>query len=157
MPNSDLPAWLIEQITRKPSLEVLFNGFCKKLAKQGLPIWRVNIGLETLHPADVGFSFVWLDGELSHAIRKSPRFAGQSEQVSGPHPIADDEAAVAHAALEPYGALLYARVDLARDAAGQPRVMELELVENCGHFIADERPDLVAERAAEFFGGTATA
>ncbi len=29
--------------------------------------------------------------------------------------------------------------------------MELELVPGCGHFIADERPDLVAERAQEFF------
>jgi pimeloyl-ACP methyl ester carboxylesterase len=28
--------------------------------------------------------------------------------------------------------------------------MRLELVEGCGHFIADERPDLVAERAIEF-------
>jgi pimeloyl-ACP methyl ester carboxylesterase len=30
--------------------------------------------------------------------------------------------------------------------------MEVELVEDCGHFIADERPELVAERAREFFG-----
>ncbi len=29
--------------------------------------------------------------------------------------------------------------------------MRLELVEGCGHFIADERPDLVAERARELF------
>lgn len=29
--------------------------------------------------------------------------------------------------------------------------MQLELVDNCGHFIADEMPDLVAERAREFF------
>jgi pimeloyl-ACP methyl ester carboxylesterase len=28
--------------------------------------------------------------------------------------------------------------------------MEVELVEGCGHFIADERPDLVASRAREF-------
>ena len=28
----------------------------------------------------------------------------------------------------------------------------VELVEGCGHFIADERPDLVAERALEFLG-----
>ncbi|MGV1049320.1 MAG: alpha/beta fold hydrolase [Solirubrobacterales bacterium] len=28
--------------------------------------------------------------------------------------------------------------------------MEVELVDGCGHFIADERPDLVAERAREF-------
>lgn len=77
-------------------------------------------------------SLVFIDGELSHAIRKSPRFAGDSERVDGPVPIADDERAVALAALAPYNApspLLYARVDLARDAAGQPCVMELELVE----------------------------
>jgi pimeloyl-ACP methyl ester carboxylesterase len=30
--------------------------------------------------------------------------------------------------------------------------MQVELVENCGHFIADEMPDLVGERAREFFG-----
>ena len=74
-------------------------------------------------------SIVMIDGELSHAIRKSPRFAGDSEQVDGPFPIAEDEQAVATAALAPYGDLLYARVDLARDATGRPMVMELELVE----------------------------
>jgi pimeloyl-ACP methyl ester carboxylesterase len=30
--------------------------------------------------------------------------------------------------------------------------MRIELVSGCGHFIADEMPDLVAERALEFFG-----
>ena len=74
-------------------------------------------------------SIVMIDGELSHAIRKSPRFAGDSEQIDGPFPIAEDERAVATAALAPYGDLLYARVDLARDASGRPMVMELELVE----------------------------
>jgi len=74
-------------------------------------------------------SLVWLDGALSHAIRKTPRFAGDAEQIDGPFPIADDERAVAEAALSGHGDLLYARVDLARDDAGQPMVMELELVE----------------------------
>jgi pimeloyl-ACP methyl ester carboxylesterase len=32
--------------------------------------------------------------------------------------------------------------------------MEVELVRDCGHFIADERPQLVAERAREFFAGS---
>jgi pimeloyl-ACP methyl ester carboxylesterase len=31
--------------------------------------------------------------------------------------------------------------------------MAVELVPGCGHFIADERPELVAERAREFFAG----
>jgi pimeloyl-ACP methyl ester carboxylesterase len=30
--------------------------------------------------------------------------------------------------------------------------MQIELVPGCGHFIADEKPDLVAERALDFFG-----
>ena len=29
--------------------------------------------------------------------------------------------------------------------------MRVELIEGCGHFIADERPELVAARAREFF------
>lgn len=75
-------------------------------------------------------SLVWIDGELTHAMRKTPRFVGDAERVEGPFPIADDERAVADAALAPFATrILYGRVDLARDANGQPMVMELELVE----------------------------
>jgi hypothetical protein len=75
-------------------------------------------------------ALVWIDGEITHAVRKSPRFTGGREAVTGPWPVADDERAVALEALAPYAArLLYARVDLVRDAHGRPAVMELELVE----------------------------
>jgi glutathione synthase/RimK-type ligase-like ATP-grasp enzyme len=74
-------------------------------------------------------SLVWIDGALSHAVRKTPRFAGDPERIGGPFEIADDERAIALAALGPYGDLLYGRVDMARDAAGRPMVMELELIE----------------------------
>ena len=75
-------------------------------------------------------SLVWIDGELSHAIRKSPRFTGDAESVTGPFPIAAEEREVARAALAPIAdQILYGRVDLARDPSGQPVVMELELVE----------------------------
>ena len=74
-------------------------------------------------------SIVMIDGELSHAIRKTARFSGDVEKVDGPFPIADDERMVAEAALAPYGDLLYGRVDMARDEYGHPMVMELELVE----------------------------
>ncbi len=67
-------------------------------------------------------ALIWIDGELTHAIRKAPRFAGGLEQVTGPFPIADDERAVATAALAPIAAdILYARVDVVRDLAGQPQ------------------------------------
>jgi glutathione synthase/RimK-type ligase-like ATP-grasp enzyme len=75
-------------------------------------------------------SLVWIDGALTHAVRKSPRFAGQTEAVTGPFPIADDERAVAMAALAPFAdRILYGRVDIARDDAGGPVLMELELTE----------------------------
>lgn len=76
-------------------------------------------------------SLVWIDGALTHAVRKAPRWAGQDEHASpSTVPIAEDERAVAEAALAGLaGELLYARVDLVRDDAGAPRLMELELIE----------------------------
>lgn len=77
-------------------------------------------------------ALVAIEGVLTHAVLKHPRFAGQDERVTGPHPIEDDERAVAEAALAVApgaGSLLYARVDLVRDESGAPMVSELELVE----------------------------
>lgn len=75
-------------------------------------------------------SMIWIDGELSHAIRKAPRFSGDDEQIEGPMPIAAEERALAEAALAPLASeILYGRVDMARDERGQPMVMELELIE----------------------------
>jgi len=75
-------------------------------------------------------ALVWIDGELTHAVRKSPRFAGGVENVSESVAIERDERALAEEALAsaPAG-LLYARIDVARGADGRPCVMELELVE----------------------------
>jgi hypothetical protein len=75
-------------------------------------------------------SLVWFDGAFSHAIRKSPRWAGDTEIVSAAVPIADDERALAERvlALVP-SPILYARVDLLRDDAGAPLLMELEVIE----------------------------
>jgi glutathione synthase/RimK-type ligase-like ATP-grasp enzyme len=84
---------------------------------------------------------VVIDGEISHAVRKNSFFLGGRH--AGPEgravPVADDERdaaravlACARAELELAGVrplIRYARVDLARDAQGVPRLMELELVE----------------------------
>jgi glutathione synthase/RimK-type ligase-like ATP-grasp enzyme len=77
---------------------------------------------------------IWIDGELTHAVRKSPRFAGQQESVTGPFPVSDAEATVARRAVAVVKELkrldlLYARVDMAPGLGGEPRVMELELIE----------------------------
>jgi len=75
-------------------------------------------------------ALMWIDGELTHAVRKAPRFSGKDEAVTGPLPISAAEAEVARAALAVTGApLLYARIDLAPGPDGTPQIMELELIE----------------------------
>lgn len=76
-------------------------------------------------------ALVWIDGELTHAVRKTPRFEGEDESVSTDAvAIAPAEAALARRAIEAVGVpLLYARVDVAPGPEGEPVLMELELVE----------------------------
>jgi glutathione synthase/RimK-type ligase-like ATP-grasp enzyme len=76
-------------------------------------------------------ALVWIDGALTHAVRKAPRFEGDREQVS---PIAmsitPSEAALAERVLATVDMpMLYARVDMAPGPDGGPVIMELELVE----------------------------
>lgn len=79
-------------------------------------------------------SLIAIDGEVTHAIRKAPRWSGGVEAVTGPVPIEPAERALAHAALGHVprtgdGPPLYGRVDLVRDAAGAPMVAEIEVIE----------------------------
>lgn len=75
---------------------------------------------------------VFIDGEFSHAVRKTPfqhlaAAGGAGECRVEPDP---DEVAAARAALRVVQpAPIYARVDLVRGEDGHPLVMELELVE----------------------------
>lgn len=75
-------------------------------------------------------ALVWIDGTFTHAVRKSPRFAADTEQVSAALAISPAERAVGEAALARWKEqLLYARVDVAPGLDGRPVVMELELIE----------------------------
>jgi glutathione synthase/RimK-type ligase-like ATP-grasp enzyme len=75
-------------------------------------------------------AIVTIEGTPTHAVRKSPRFIGDAEHVSEAVAIEADEARLAAQALAAAPeAVLYGRVDVARDGAGRPCVMELELIE----------------------------
>jgi hypothetical protein len=80
-------------------------------------------------------SLLYFDGTLSHALRKRPqpgdfRVQPEYDGILTAHDPAPDELAAAEAALAAAGEpLLYARVDLVRDLAGRPVLMELEAVE----------------------------
>ncbi|MEA2194639.1 MAG: hypothetical protein QOG42_1073 [Solirubrobacteraceae bacterium] len=87
-------------------------------------------------------ALVFVDGELSHAMHKGPLLAldlpavqtgFRAEQMSRTEP-ASDVVALGRRVLagvhERFGGpLLYARVDVLRDAGGAPAVLELELIE----------------------------
>ncbi len=73
---------------------------------------------------------IWIDGKLTHAIRKTPRFSNDDERVSEAIEPTPQERAFASAALgEVAEGLLYARVDTVLDDTGQLRLAELELIE----------------------------
>ncbi len=91
-------------------------------------------------------SIVWIDGEITHAVCKSPRFAGGGESVSGPLPVAGDErdyasALIAHVRAAVEADLLYARIDLIRADDGGLCLSELEIIEP-SLFVADHPPAL---------------
>lgn len=97
--------------------------------------------LDAVDGEEAETALVFLDGELSHAMRKGPllaldrppvRSGWAPETMSRCTPAADVVALGrrAHALiLERFGRPLYARVDILRDAAGAPAVLELELIE----------------------------
>lgn len=73
-------------------------------------------------------SLVFFAGELSHVVKRHPPL------ITGLHggvsvPVEPDELDLAQRLLATQPPLLYARVDLARDARGAPVLMELELIE----------------------------
>lgn len=76
-------------------------------------------------------SVIWIDGEVSHSVRKRARWEPPGAEAD-PATLSDDEAALARravAAAPHRDSLLYARADMVRDANGTLMLMELELTE----------------------------
>ncbi|HYL02287.1 MAG TPA: hypothetical protein VEU54_02625 [Steroidobacteraceae bacterium] len=84
-------------------------------------------------------ALMYIDGRFSHAIRKGALLPAGAPSTAGlfapeeivPRAPGEDELAAAERILgaAPFEKLVYARVDLLRDAAGAPRLLELELTE----------------------------
>ena len=88
-------------------------------------------------------SLVWIDGVVTHAVRKSPRFAGAQESVSTARPPTREENDFAAQTLSAAGLpdLTYARIDVMRDDSGCLVLSELELIEP-SLFLAQHPPAL---------------
>ncbi len=96
-------------------------------------------------------ALIWITGLWTHAVRKSPRFAGGTERVSGALEPETGELELAERVLSALPAhwrrdLMYARLDLIPADDGTPLVSELELIEP-SLFLMQHRPAL--ERLVE--------
>jgi glutathione synthase/RimK-type ligase-like ATP-grasp enzyme len=111
-------------------------------------------------------SLIYLGDAFSHAIRKRPqagdfRVQPEYDGIITPHVPAADELEAAERILSTVEEeLLYARIDLVRDGAGQPVLMELELVEPDLYLGYDEQAGMRfadAVRRAQLLAGDSLA
>jgi len=92
-------------------------------------------------------ALVWIDGEVTHSVRKTPRWEGEEECVSAAMPVTAAEESLAQDAVAAVaGPLLYARIDVAPGIAGPPVLMELELIEPSLFF--PQQPDALLRYVA---------
>ena len=75
-------------------------------------------------------SIIWINGEVTHAIRKEPRFSNGEESVSPAYSPSREEREFAERAVASApGPIVYARIDVMRDDEGRLCLSELELIE----------------------------
>src|SRR5271165_7425224 len=54
--------WLIDGARSAPLPQQVLAQLCDRLVACGIPLWRVAVFVNTLHPQIVGRRFVWLPG-----------------------------------------------------------------------------------------------
>jgi adenylate cyclase len=109
----DLADWIIRTATSSDSGELLLDGVCWTLTRNGVPLWRVSVAVPTIDPQFRGAALHWSrDSSIkietaAHGIetdvwfRHSPIFALQSRGVSfGRWTIENGEGCEAHPTLK---------------------------------------------------------
>lgn len=100
--------------------------FDEMIASRDMMIQRYMASVDTVGET----ALIVIDGELTHAIEKRPRFDDQDEEVYLRETISDEMRAFAKQVLDAAGMdCLYARVDVMPDDDGQLVLSELELLE----------------------------
>lgn len=100
--------------------------FDEMIAQRDMMIQRYMPSVDTVGET----ALVVIDGELTHAIEKRPRFDDQEEEVYLREEISDEMRAFVNKVLDAAGKeCLYARVDVMPDEAGGFMLSELEMLE----------------------------
>lgn len=59
----DIVSWTVRVGLDELDQALLMAGYCERLARAGVPIWRASVGANTLHPLIVAQGHRWLAGE----------------------------------------------------------------------------------------------
>jgi len=82
--------WLEGEAGAAPDLHKLFEGFCAALMRDGVPLWRANLGLETLHPETSGTFLIWCEGTVTAGAAPRSGELVTAAYVNSPTKIVDD-------------------------------------------------------------------
>jgi len=59
IPGGNLVEWILGAETRTKDGTAVFDELCWRLVGQGIPLWRANLSVGTLHPQILGIGFRW--------------------------------------------------------------------------------------------------
>lgn len=105
--------WLLLEGNRLADIDTLFAQMIDRVAAAGLPIARVSLNLELLHPEVVGEGRVWLCGQTAQAHRLNRVDTDLTEYLNSPVHRVDETG-------EPY------RVHLNRETTEMPLLRRLQ-------------------------------
>lgn len=81
--------WLVTAAREHPRLSELFPAFCTELGRRGLPIWRGQLGLEVLHPEQMGWLLIWKDENLTMRAAARAGIAQSAQYLNSPTWVVD--------------------------------------------------------------------
>jgi adenylate cyclase len=85
----DITLWLANEAPHD-TVQGLFAGFCQKIVRSGIPIWRASLGLEVLHPEVSGWQHVWTDESLSERTSDRATASTSESYLNSPTRVVDE-------------------------------------------------------------------
>ena len=86
---ADLAAWLVEATEAKFLPTERFDGYCRRLTAV-IPLSRISLILETLHPEDSGIRATWQEGAVNRTEMPRAGIATSSAYLNSPVYIVDE-------------------------------------------------------------------
>ena len=83
--EEDVVGWLLSERSRSIEGIVLFDELCWRLLGRGVPLWRANLSISTLHPQIMGVGFRWWrDRGVTEEFRVKHGMAQRSAYLDSP-------------------------------------------------------------------------